>query len=56
MSTLLGLLLRPVPVAPDLDALWLAWEHLYDTAPDSPEERAAWWAYQKASVALERAA
>ena len=52
MNTLLSLLLRPAPVAPDLDALRRAWEHLYDTAPDSPEERAAWWAYQKASVEL----
>lgn len=42
--------LRPAPVGPDLEALRLAWEQLHDTAPESPEEEAAWLAYQRASV------
>lgn len=48
--------LRPVPVVPDLEALRLAWELLHDTAPESPEEEAAYRALQKASVQLGRAA
>lgn len=56
MIALLRLVLRPAPVAPEAEALRLTWEHLYDTEQGSDREKAAWQAYQLASVDLERAA